>query len=345
MAGKIKYLSEAFADLDIIKDSNERTGFPNYTDSVFLFVDATRTFTITPVGTDFYWYESSKKYTSTGQSIIISDVTGIHVIYELNGALVEVANPAGYIIAGLIRKNVLVSIINWNAVLGEAIYVGEERHGIQMSGATHSLIHFRDGLSWLSGMKFDTFNMSGDGTDSSAQFSIESGSVSDEDIHLMTPFKASIIEIPVFYMLGAEASPVWYRRVTPGFPVSTQDGTSGTLLGYNFNNAGVWEVGVGTSSDYIWYHYFAATDPAQTTLSVMGQNLYANANTARAGMQDEISGLILDTTLSPEMKIIGSVLYKTGSYANDVNSIIVVVDSGENYEDLRFSSITRTMQH
>jgi len=71
----------------------EPSGFPNQTDSTMTFTDGTRTFSIQPVGDDFYYYIAGEKFTSTGDTVVIDNTEGIHVIYYDGATLTALANP------------------------------------------------------------------------------------------------------------------------------------------------------------------------------------------------------------------------------------------------------------
>ena len=115
-----------------------------------------RDFSISVTGgeTYFNFWVNGKEYRKTNtETLEISNVEGIHVVYyDEDETLKELVNPnEGQVYSG-IRRTAFVTIIYWDAVAGEAIYVGEERHLNQMSGSTHAYLHVIEGLRYISGL-------------------------------------------------------------------------------------------------------------------------------------------------------------------------------------------------
>ena len=75
-------LLKASSNDALFEAMSEPTGFPNQTDSTISFVEATRVFTIAPVGDSFRYYrQSDAADVTTAQSITIPNTTGDHFIY------------------------------------------------------------------------------------------------------------------------------------------------------------------------------------------------------------------------------------------------------------------------
>jgi collagen triple helix repeat protein len=325
----------------------EPTGFTlNYTDLMgdLTFVNGTRTLSLAPKGgQDFFsFFTKGQEYRKAAQEdLIITDVEGLHVVYYSDaGVLTESVNPNGGVMSELVRTSCLVSIIYWDTSAGEAIYFGEERHGIQMDGSTHSLFHYTQGLAYLSGLGLTDMSVDGTGITVDAQFGVSAGGVSDEDIYNAIDAVTSTTGLPIYYMLGAGAE--WQKHTEAGFSVRTYDGTSATRLAWNEYTGGAWQLTEITNNDFVLCHVFATTDINNPMIAIMGQADYLNKTSARAGASTEIHNLILDDVLFPEIRPIATVILKTNTtYANTVNAYIVSTDDGDDYIDWRDQAVSR----
>ena len=192
-------------DVTSVTDTNEPTGFINRTDSVISFVDATRTFTIQPVVTEYDYYINGTKYNKTGtDNVVIADTEGTHYIYFNGTTLTETTTFT----TALLTDNAYVVAIYWDATNKEHIYFGDERHGIVMDGATHTHFHLGWGTRYDNGLAItNVVDTSGD-NDAHAQIAVTDGVIRDEDIKVTitddSPQDISTIgKIPVYYKEGA----------------------------------------------------------------------------------------------------------------------------------------------
>ena len=313
-------------------------GFENLTDSVMTFVDGTETFSIQPTATSFDFWVDGVKYTSTGDTVVIDGSEGIHVIYYDDDTLASVANPTSAQVDAVIKTKAIVSILYWDVSAGTIIYFGEERHGKSMAPATHAYLHFTEGLRYLSGLGLNTFDTGGGGSTAEAQFGVSAGAVTDEDLYDAIDAIASTIGLPIYYMLG---SAEWQKHTEAGFSMRTVDGTTGTRLAYNLDTAGTWSLADVGNNDFVLCHVFATTEKDNPIIAIMGQAKYTTTRKAREGAQTEIFNLVTNDLLFPEIKALGSVIFKTNtSYASAINGTIQVTDLGENYEDFRLETIS-----
>ena len=322
----------------------DQNGFPTKSTSTLTWTDTTPDYTLSiqPTATSFTYFMAGVEYTSTGDTVQIDNTKeGIHAIYYDGSTLTALANPTEIDIEGLIRNKCLVCILYWDVSEAKAIYVGEERHGKDMSPASHSYHHFKDGLVYLSGLGLNTMSVDGSGATADAQFGIDSGGVTDEDLYLSIDAVTATTGLPIYYMLGADAE--WQKETNAGFSVLTEDGTTSTRLAYNNNNAGTWERKEESNGDFVLYHIFATTEKDLPMISIMGQNGYATRNQAREGALVEVHELILNDVLFPEIRPVATVIYQTRlSYANNVNARVVSTDEGDDYIDWRDQAISRT---
>jgi len=320
--------------------SPKTNGFDDRSDSTISFTNGSRVFTIQPVATTFdYWVEGTK-YSSTGATIVIGDTEGVHVIYFDGASLATIANPTSANIDTIIRTKAIVSLLYWNATDNEVIYVGDERHGKEMSPDTHSYLHFTEGLRYISGLGLNTMSVDGSGATVDSQFGIDLGAVTDEDIYHSISAVPATTGVPIYYMLGSV--PRWVKSENSGYSARTYDDTISTRLAYNQFTGGNWQLTEVTSGDYVLYHIFATTEKDRSMIAIMGQADYANARAARDGALTEIRSLLLDDVLFPEIKPIATVIYQTNtSYSSPINARIISTDEGDNYIDWRNETISR----
>ena len=317
-------------------------GFPNRTDSTISFTDGSRTFSIQPTGAAFEFSVQGIIYSSTGDTVVIDNTEGIHVVYYDDAVLTALANPTAAQIDSVIRTKALVSFIYWDVSAVAAIHVGEERHGDSMSPVTHAYLHFINGLEYVPpGLGLSDFTVDQDGADDEdAQFAVDAGGVSDEDIFHTISSIVKTTGLPIYYLTGAGAD--WNRVVNAGFSVRTYDGTTNTRLPYNQYTGGAWQLTEVTNAKYVLCHIFATAEKDTPMLAFVGQAEYANRNAARTGAETEVLTLITNDTLSHEMRPIGTVIFKTSdATGNSVNAAVWTTADGDNYIDWRSTTISR----
>jgi hypothetical protein len=341
--GEIEVFSSKYDDPDDIQAAN---GFPNqnaipaaYSTS---FVNGTRTFTIAPTGSEFYFYQLGVQYRfSTAQNLVISNVEGVHWVYFDNGSLAEVVNPTDGQVDSLIRTKVIVQSIYWDAANSQQILFGREGHGHIMDSDTHAYLHFTQGAKYLSGLALGNFSIGNGNTDAHAQFSIGSGVTTDEDLIEIVSAIASTTGLPIYYLSGASS---YLRTLTQaGYSVATDVtagvGSTGRLV-YNQFTGGAWQLTVVGNSDYVLCHVFSTPDASRGNMvAFIGQNTYTTSPLARAGANTEI-GNILTNFPKQELIPIGTVIFQTSTaYSNAVKARVIVTDTGANYVDWRTTAL------
>lgn len=324
---------------------SEPSGFPNRTDTTIEFSDSSplRTFTISPAVSTFEYYIKGVRYTkSSPETVQIGPVEGLHYIFYDGSVLTSVANPTDATTDSIIRTKALVSILYWDNTNLTAIYVGDERHGIQMDGSTHSYNHFTRGLQYVSGLALGDFSIEGGAPagDAAAQFSVALGSVSDEDIFFSISQILSTVGLPIFYRDGASGN--WRKATQSGFSVLAFSGGDNRMA-WNEFTGGAWQLSEVSSGDYALCHVFSSTEKDNPMIAVMGQAEYNNVNDARLGATTEINDLLLGDLASPELRPIATVIFQTNtSWTNNaVKSKVVLTDEGDNYVDWRTSEFSR----
>jgi len=233
-------------------------------------------------------------------------------------------------------------MLYWDATNNVGVYVGEERHGCVMDGITHFYLHYTRGLQYVSGLGLGDFVIGDGSLASHAQFSIGTGSVSDEDLGLTIATIASNVGVPILYMSGANA---YWRTVTQaGYSCYQNPAGATNRLMYNEWTGATWQLTEVGEGDYVLYHVFATTGKVKQMYSVMGQTDYTTIVAAREGAQAEIASLIIGNLPSVEMRPIATVIFQTDKdYGNAINARIIEVEGTgtDDYVDWRVTELPR----
>jgi len=314
----------------------EPTGFPDRADSSINFTDATR---VLEIKDTFDYYIKGTKYSISGSSVAITDTEGQWFFY-LNSSSNLVATQT-FDAATINEDNAYVASLYWDASANVHLYLGEERHGITMDGATHSYLHTTRGTSYDSGLGLD-MNNGGSGADAAdAQLGYAAGSIRDEDLEHVIPVDADPATIPIFYLIGASAE--WQRKTADSYPLIYEGSVGGDYgdvrVPYNLDTAGTWSLADPGQGNFVLVHYFATNDATQPVIGVQGQNVYTSTNSARDGAAVELDTIYTVGLPFVEFKAIATVIFQTRTtYANTPNARTVDVDSdGHDYVDWRRS--------
>lgn len=329
---------EATTYKEVIAATSEPTGFQNSddTDNTLSFDDGTRTFTITPVASLFEYWIAGVKYTQVGaDSLIISDVEGVHFIFYDGSVLSEITTFDSI----LFTDFAYVAAVYWDATNNTAIYLGNERHGIVMDGDTHTHFHEGFGTRFESGLALGDILADESGAlDTHAQLSVETGEIHDEDIELLISALSAPAQIPVYYKDGADGD--WRKFTATDFPVRTFPAGS-NLLAWNEFTGGSWQQTEATNNKFVLTHIFATNDINTPIIVVQGEAEYTNQNSARTGATVEINSLVTAGLPFEEFIPIATVIFQTNTgYANSPKARIRSTDLGDDYVDWRFSGIS-----
>ena len=308
--------------------TKEPTGFETKSTSTMSFDDISRIFTISPVSGSFDVYVKGVKFTkSTPQTITIPNLSGSHYIYFNSSG---VLSSTQVIDSTLFTDNAIVSNIYWNTDTFKHTYFAEERHGLQMDGATHGYLHTVFGARYLSGLALQGFTFNSGSVDSDAQFTADSGSIRDEDLLLQINAQT---QIPVLYKQGQ----LWRKKTADNFPV-IYSGTAGYTgangrLPYNQFTGGAWQLTEVSNNKFVLVHVFATNDIENPIVAIQGIAEYDTIPAARIAANNEIVSI----TGMPfaEFVAIGSVIYQTDTYTNTPNARVRQTDLGANYVDFR----------
>ena len=320
--------------------SNEPTGFPNRDDSIIAFDNGTRTLTVAPASGQFEYYVQGVKYTHlSAASKQITDTEGLWHFY-FDGYTLEATQTFDI---NIITSKAYVAILYWNASDNEAVYFGEERHGLTMDGATHRYLHNLNGAVYINGLGLGDFVVDDTGNnDSHARFSVADGTIYDEDIvHSIVDgapqFLSTIANLPVLYRLGAAGS--WRKKTADTFPVIYPGtvpsyGLTNTRLAYNDFNGTAWSLQEVPNGNFVLVHVLATNDTSTPVVAILGIEQYGNRNAARDGARTELASLA--GLPFSELVPVGTVIFQVSNgYTNAVKARIVSADTGVNYVDFR----------
>lgn len=319
----------------------EPTGFLNRTDSEISFVEATRTFTIQPVITEYSIYVRSVELVHTvAESIVIPNTTGSYFIYfdATTGAISQMATFD----LSLIIEHVWIAVIYWNATQNLAILVGDERHGIVMDHETHRHCHQSFGTTWVSGLALTSLVTDQSGAaNSHAQCGVQDGQINDEDIaHVIVDGVVQdlspLLKAPIIWQIGSEwriAAVADYPLMYSGRLGTSYAGASGRLA-YNLNTAGIWSLVEVSNLNFVLAHLVGTNDVRYPVIAICGRSQYTTLANARAAAYTEL----LEMTGLPftEWKPLGTLIMQTSAgYANVVRARTRTTDDGGDYIDLR----------
>ncbi len=338
-------INEGYDISYIYNNQKDPTGFPDRTTSVVSVDNGTRTFSIAPVGVSYeYLFFGKKVLKSAPDSIVFSNVEGLHFIYFNSlGVLQETIAPS---MEELIINNVFVAAVYWDVTNQQAIMIADERHGL-MDARTHLHLHNSIGTQWYSGGTLGAFTILPLATAGSlpahAQFDLNTIVYADEDIIFTitdgSPQDISpILRCPIFYRSGTG---VWRKKNTDAYPL-IYSGTAGYTgasgrIPWNRLNAGVWDLLEVTEGNYVLMHYFGTNNKDEPIVGIQGQAEYTTQALAQSGATQEMNNLMgTSGLLGPEFVQIGTVIYRSGSaYSNIPKAKVVLTGDGGNYVDFR----------
>lgn len=328
------------ADFSIHTDSLSPTGFVNKNDSVYSFDIGTREFSIEPTSTEFYYYEAGQKYLVVApQSVITSDVDGVHLIYFDGETLTAFANPTLSQRLEIGRTKTVVASLYWNATTNSVITLNDNRYEIQMDAMTRVYLSVTEGIRYISGLALIDLVTEGNGSsDTHAQFGIDDGVLLNNDIVLTPALVAATTGVPTIYREGANG--IWVKDTLAGFSILT---TGTGRPAYNQFSGG-WLLTEVPNGNYVLYHLFATGDTTEPLVSIMGTGIYPDLTRARGAAETEINNIIADQSLPPDVRPIATVIYQSSNtYTNAVKARIRTFSSASPYRDWRADQLTQVV--
>ncbi|MBF0399960.1 MAG: hypothetical protein HQL90_04260 [Magnetococcales bacterium] len=313
-----------------------QNGWLDTTNMSLSFDSGTRTLTVSDSGGTLQFWSGGVLYAkSSPQTIQIADTTGTHHIYfDTSGNIQEVTEFT----QSFLTTWAYTAAIYWNATAGAAVNIGNELHGSEMDGRTHSYLHATRGTQYDSGLAITPTVVGGNGSlDSHAQIAVGSGQIRDEDIAIAISAATAPATLPVIYRSGASGD--WYTATTANHCVKT---TGTGRLAWNQWTGATWQLTEVTNNNFVLYHIVATNGVVAQLKSLMGQNEYSTINAARTGALTEISSLNTGGLAFTEWRIIGTIIYKTSdSYANAVKAAVQSTAEGDSYVDWRTNDVQR----
>ena len=266
-----------------------------------------------------FWVNGGKVTKTSTESVIIPDTTGTYYIYFDNDGNLQYVELAS-VTNSVFYEYAIVGIVYWNATYGRA-FVGNERHGIRMSSATHQYNHDTYGARYESGM-----DPSGLTAGNSTYTSTGSGYFWDEDI------RHTVSNQSTHYFLYREGSDgAWKTYSAADNKVGILQ-SGDTYYSWNENTGSTWQLTEGTSSTDFWILFFVATPSidGHTVYKLMGQNAYSSRSAARDAIYTEIRNISTDGLPSPEFVFLYAAIVKR-------DGTVVALDDGSDYLDLRYT--------
>lgn len=314
-----------------ISQSTEPMGHADKTQSEIEFDSTSRTFSISPVSTSFIVWCAGIKFTFTGtESIQLPDSTGLYYIYfDENGELGYQLNFFEW------STQAPTAYVYWNSTTQEAVYFGDERHGITLDWQTHEYLHRTRGSALANGFDISGYTTGGNGDlNSHAQFALDGGTFFDEDlqvdvVHSETPASntwqqhiASPCRAPVLYRSNSS-----YRTDAPtDYPFKL----GVTYPVYNSVTGSTWSTIEADINKYIVSFIIATNNLNYPVLSVMGQAQYNNISDAQAV---SFSSLNLSGFPSREFRPLYRLIFQVGSYVNTPKARL------RDVQDIRYSTL------
>ena len=308
------------------------TGFPNITDSVLTFTDSLRQFTIAPDWVSFDYYINNIKYTKTiDESIIISNVGGMHYIYYDGATLKETLSFTD----DLIINKVYIATVYWNEIYAKSVCFNEARHGVSMSPYTQRVLYYGQGAIRIDGLSPSNFTLGNGSLNAHAQFMLGEGNILIQDIKKHVNTKGVTNSIKILYIDNNR----WNYTLTTGAYY-----TDNTKLYYNKNTLGVWSLQPIEASKYVLGHIIATNYVGDINfIAILGQQQYNDIATARTGATTELSSMYLANLPLGDWIFVATVIYVCGpSFTNNIKGAIVEVSTGVYFIDWRSTKLNST---
>ncbi len=300
---------------DFFSLTNEPTGFENRTDSTLSW-GGTRRLTIAPSGSTFDFYQEGIKYTkSSSENIQISNTSGAHYIYYEAGTLTESVNPSNATLDTIYEIKPLVTAVYWNATDGAAYMLGDERHGLQMDGVTHRLMHNTDGALWGSGLTLSGYTLD-TGSDAALTFEVTNGEFFDQDITHSISDGTAVNQyeqqlsggdavVPILYRDDIDA--IWKEDAASTLPYKVTG--TGRLAYNNDDGDGTFSQIEVTDNKFMSITLVVTHDWQYPIKMIQGQNEYTDKKTAVEEALSEI--LSFGTLPTPEITFLYRLIMQT----------------------------------
>ncbi len=303
-------------------DTGEPSGFPNVTSTDMSFVNGSREFIIAPTSSSFYYFNQGRKIVkNSSESVILDNTNGAwYIYYDSTNTLT--ANQSAW----SLKTDVPVAIVYWS-VLDSYGAIGEERHGVIMSNATHEYLHDTMGARFISGLDLTGYTID-TVTDDAVQVGVSNGQYADEDLeHTIADgytenyFEQPLIkpaQIPIYHRVGVDG--VW-RRDSPNNYIVKNFSGGDDLVAFNEFTGGAWQQTELGSLNYTAYWIVASNIIAEPIICVQGQSEDTTLSNAQENQKWE--NLNFGTVVYQELKVLFRVIIQTRIlYGNTTKSRI-----------------------
>lgn len=323
---------------DLTVEVTDTNGFPTdqRTWTTISFVDATRTFQIAPVSTDFHYYMLWDKYEKTAsETVVIDNITWWHIVYYDGETLSSISDPSSSEALNIVLNKCIVSYIYWNSTDWAGIIIQDERHWIGMSPATHGYLHKTQWAKYLSWLALWDIIIWNGALDSHAQFSTSTWQITDEDLESTLNAVVSTTWLKYYYRTWADWDFSIWTNAWYSFPVWATP-----LPQFNEWTWTTWQITEIWSWNYMNIHIFANGDINWDPIVLVWTWEYSTVALASAWQPNELTN-ILATLPLPEFVLLSSVIieWKT-SLTNSIQSRIVQNTSWSDYTDWRKTELS-----
>ena len=287
-----------------------------------------------------FWNNGTKHIKTESVLIQLQNISDKQIVVYKNDGSIGFATT----VSDAISVDTIICIVTGNPTSGQKVVFANERHGLDMSGATHEMLHETLGARWGDGLEVVGISDNGNTFQSLAV-----GTIWDEDLKHTVE---AVATAPFIYrdVLGdwaIESDGAWSeldgKFTQASSPVVRTTNTLRLNVDaladcvYNKEEVnGDWSL-VDTGADYVIMHFFATNDAEFPVFKVVGQNLYPDRTTARQRLDGEISTFKEGELPSPEfLHLFSYILDGVGNIETGIDAE-VYVDFRHGYPIARYS--------
>lgn len=322
-------------------------GFVDRTESTISFDNGLMRFSIQPTVTEFVFYAGGVGFSSTGDTVDITDTEGLWYFYYVG----DVLTASQTFTDDIIVRHAFVAAVYWSVPQSAALTLADERHGNTMSSTTHSYLHNTQGSKLAGGgaLSFADLTLADGTADTDVQIAVADFVTYDEDIRRDSQDYSQVLtspaELPVWYQEwdGTLGQNVWKKQTTGTIPL-IKTGTGGEdRVAYNQRVGGQYQLTEITDQYYMAVHIVATNDTNEPVVAIVGTAEYATLNAAYEGGADEAGAIEFGdiASLTPEWVFLGTaILLSDETYTNTYKARFVQDVEGNDYIDLRGSALS-----
>lgn len=284
-------------------------------DPAYEFDSTATTFTITPDVEQIVWVDGKRFVKTTAESVSVPDDGLTFIYYNSAGVLSAKSTFFDF------KTEAPVSYVY--RYDGRVLFLGDERHGITMDGATHEYLHRTRGAAYATGFGVNGFTLVGNGTaESDATINLAPGEFYDEDllIHIQhgltgdrfTQPLESPAQLPVFF----HTDDGWDAVQATNIPA-----ISGTArMAFNLKTGETWTVEDVQNNHFGIMYVIATNNLLAPVMAVMGQESYGSKGAAEAALYADFD---LDGFPFFEFRPLYKLIYEVkDSYTNAIKAAL-----------------------